>query len=265
MACGRLHAFRYTSLPVGWSRSQPGPRLPPVPGITGESSAEKLNSVKHSNWHLEQDQDIIYRVSRPDEEGHHPIALLLHGRSGNENSMEVFAPSLPESCLKVCPRGILPSEDGGYSWHPRLPKGRWPELQDFDPAIASLAKVVRSVQERHSARAGQMIVIGFSQGAALGCSFTLGFPAQVKALVLLAGFVPEIPPSKRSERALRDKPVFVAHGIADPLVPITLAEKGVQSLEELGAHVDLCKTPVGHKVGADCLRALSQWFTQLPA
>lgn len=261
----RLQVFRYTSLSSAGSRSQPGPRLPPARGITGEPSAGKLNSVKPTSWHLERDQDFVYRVSRPDEQGHYPIALLLHGRSGNENSMEVFVPTLPESFLKVCPRGILPDEDGGYTWHPRLPNRRWPELRDFDPAIASLARLMRSVQERHSARVGQMIVIGFSQGAALGCAFTLGFPAQVKALVLLAGFVPDIPPERKSERVLRDKPVFVAHGIEDPLVPISLAQKGAQSLEELGAHVNLCKTPAGHKVGADCLRALSQWFNRLPA
>ncbi len=172
----RLQVFRYTSLSSAGSRSQPGPRLPPARGITGEPSAGKLNSVKPTSWHLERDQDFVYRVSRPDEQGHYPIALLLHGRSGNENSMEVFVPTLPESFLKVCPRGILPDEDGGYTWHPRLPNRRWPELRDFDPAIASLAKT-------HEVRPGATFSPGWADdrdriqsGSCSGLCLHLGFP-----------------------------------------------------------------------------------------
>jgi len=179
--------------------------------------------------------------------------------------MELFASTIPDNFLKVFPRGILPDPDGGYSWHPKLPTGRWPELKDFDPAIASLANLLRSVQERHLAQAGGMIVIGFSQGAALGCAFTLAFPAQVRALAILSGFVPEIPSATRSQPILYEKPVFVAHGIEDRLVPLGLAERGILSLTQLGAKVDQCQATIGHKVSADCLRALRAWLANLPS
>jgi phospholipase/carboxylesterase len=226
------------------------------------TTSRNPNTMESPHWQLEQTDKIVYRISSS-QDGSRTLALLLHGRTGDENSMGIFASSLPHDCLKVCPRGIVTDEEGGYAWHPRLPNGQWPKLRDFNMAVVSLAALVDSLRERHSAQAGQMIVIGFSQGAALACAFTLQFPAQVGALVLLSGFIPQLADSIKAEQPLRDKAVLVAHGIQDPLLPLALAERGVLSLEELGAHVELCETSLGHKVGAECLRVLQEWLLRL--
>jgi phospholipase/carboxylesterase len=218
--------------------------------------------MKLTDWRLEQDHEVVYRISSPQGD-RQPIALLLHGRTGDESSMGVFASTLPNRYLTVCPRGLLSDPEGGYTWLPQFPNSYWPNLRDFHQPVATLTVLLDSIRERHLARVDQMIVIGFSQGAALACAFALSAPAQVGALVLLSGFVPEITNGRRAEHGLRDMPVFVAHGIQDRLIPIALAEKGVNSLEELGGRVELCTTPVGHKVGGGCLRALREWLAHL--
>lgn len=217
-----------------------------------------------ANWKLEQEQGVLCRISLPDQENGRPIALLLHGRSGDEESMEIFASVVPDGYLKVCPRGILPDPDGGYRWHPRFPKRTWPQWQHFEPAIISLAGALATIANRYGAKDTGMLVIGFSQGAALGCAFTLGHAAWVKALVLLSGYVPEIPADRWGPGALAGKPVFLSHGTKDRLVPIAVAESGIQVLTRLGAQIERCQTGTGHKVGAECMRGLRTWLGNLP-
>ena len=58
-------------------------------------------------------------------------------------------------------------------------------------------------------------------------------------------------------------PVFWAHGRRDDKVPIDSARASGRMLETWGVHVDFCESDSGHKVGADCLRALGGWVGRL--
>src|SRR5512135_2470515 len=62
------------------------------------------------------------------------LLLLIHGLTGDENSMWVFARDLPASYWIVAPRAPYAAqmEQGGYSWQP-------PELESSDqPGLAQL-------------------------------------------------------------------------------------------------------------------------------
>ena len=59
--------------------------------------------------------DLIHRVAQPAGPGPHPTVLMLHGRSGDENVMWVFARALPPDWLIVAPRAIQPDPAGGFS------------------------------------------------------------------------------------------------------------------------------------------------------
>ncbi len=44
--------------------------------------------------------------------------LLLHGWTGDENSMWIFARNFPADMWIAAPRALYPAEGGGYSWRP---------------------------------------------------------------------------------------------------------------------------------------------------
>ncbi len=48
------------------------------------------------------------------------LMLLIHGLTGDENSMWVFARNLPANYWILAPRAPYAAEQGGYSW--RLPQ-----------------------------------------------------------------------------------------------------------------------------------------------
>jgi phospholipase/carboxylesterase len=102
--------------------------------------------------------------------------------------------------------------------------------------------------------------MGFSQGAALSNVVACLHPDRVRKAAILAGFMPSGMEEIVAAKPLSGKPVFVTHGTQDNLVPIDRARASMSLLEQAGAHVTYCEAEVGHKVSADCLRALELFF-----
>jgi len=213
------------------------------------------------NVELRQLDGWVVRQRTPEGPGPHPLLLLLHGWTGDENAMWIFANRLPENALLVAPRGLYPTALGGYGWQPAL--GRtWPDLEDFRPAMEALWNLL-APQNFPSAELAQIRLAGFSQGAALAYALALAYPQRVQALAGLSGFAPGgVEPLLRSQ-PLAGKACFMAHGTQDALVPVARARQARQTLMEAGAQVTYCEDDVGHKLSASCFRGMGKFFERL--
>jgi len=189
------------------------------------------------------------------------FTLLLHGWTGDENSMWVFARKFPENMWIASPRGPHSADGGGYSWR-KLHPGTWglPTLSDLKPAADSLIRLVDDLSASIGVDATQFDVAGFSQGGALTNVLALLYPQRIRKAIVLAGFMPGGTDDLLARRVLNDKSFFVAHGTQDNLVPLERAQKSVELLKQAGAQVTFCEAEVGHKVSADCLRGLETFF-----
>ncbi|HEY9153202.1 MAG TPA: alpha/beta fold hydrolase, partial [Anaerolineales bacterium] len=192
------------------------------------------------------------------------LLLLLHGWTGDENSMWIFMRNFPLNYWIVAPRAPHAGEPGGYSWRaPRVPQtgtGGAPRLEDFRPSAEALIALVDDYAAQNRMEANQFDVIGFSQGAALTNALTLLYPERIRRAGVLAGFLPTGSESLVEKRPLNGKPFFVAHGTLDEMVRIEYARQSVKMLERAGASVTYCEDEVGHKLSANCLRALEEFF-----
>ena len=190
--------------------------------------------------------------------------LLLHGWTGDENSMWVFARKFPADLWIAAPRAPHAAKAGGYSWRPlhSVQADDWglPTLSDLKPAADSLIRLVDEVSASIGVDATQFDITGFSQGGALTNVLTLLYPQRVHKAAVLAGFMPGGTEDLLARRALAGKKLFVAHGKQDELVPIERAQRAIEFLEQAGAQVIFCEAEVGHKVSADCLRGLETFF-----
>jgi phospholipase/carboxylesterase len=208
--------------------------------------------ITFQNWTL--------RV-RPASRGTPRLLLLLHGWTGDENSMWVFVRNFPADYWIVAPRAPHASQPSGYSWRPlRARKADRPRLEDLQPAAEALISLADAYAAEGRIDVGQFDVIGFSQGAALTNTLALLYPGRVRRAGVLAGFVPMGSESLVAKRPLNNKPFFLAHGALDEMVQIEYARQSVQILERAGAQVTFCEDQVGHKVSAGCLRALEDFF-----
>ncbi len=189
------------------------------------------------------------------------MLVLVHGWTGDENSMWVFAGNLPRSYWIIAPRAPYATLPSGYSWQ-QAGEGAHerPTFGQLRPAAGSLLALVGAYAAQNYLDASQFDAIGFSQGAALVVAAAMGSPERIGRVGVLAGFVPEGAEAIAATKPLKDKPFFVAHGTLDERVSVNVARRSVELLEEAGAQVTYCEDEVGHKLSAKCLRALHAFF-----
>lgn len=213
------------------------------------------------DYRTETISDLIVRLRIPNQDSEYPVLLLLHGWTGDENSMWVFESRLPQDNIIIAPRGIFPSPLGGYGW--RKSNGdRWPNMDDFTPAITSINELI-SKKELVQADFSRLYLVGFSQGAALAYAFSIEYPDRVSAIAALSGFLPKDVESTIENSNLNGLPIYITHGSQDELVPVARARVAVETLTRAGAMVSYCEEEVGHKLSATCFNGMESFFNSL--
>lgn len=199
---------------------------------------------------------------RPSDVPNARLLLMIHGWTGDENSMWVFARRFSSDHWMIAPRAPHAAQPQGFSWRPPQNQtfGR-PSLEMLLPAAEGLIRLVDEYAASVKIDAAQFDVIGFSQGAAMTNVLGLLYPERVRKMGVLAGFVPSGLDDYIAKQTLTGKKIFVAHGTLDEMIPIDRARASMQLLEQAGATISYCEAEVGHKVSADCLRALESYLS----
>ncbi len=207
---------------------------------------------------------LVHRALLPGTSGPHPTAVLLHGYWGNEDAMWIFARTLPPHWLIVAPRGIAQEGDGRFSWQPRAPQ-EWPTLEQFDTAVSAITQFIHTLPALYNADLRQIHMMGFSQGAAAALATAVHHPGWIQAIASLVGFMPT--PAQRTvpPNTLQDLPVFMAMGTQDKRVPLATARASAQAVQATGAALTYKEYDVGHKLNAQGMCDLKNWWGSLPA
>jgi phospholipase/carboxylesterase len=191
------------------------------------------------------------------------LLLLIHGLTGDENSMWVFTRNLSARYWMVAPRAPFTAEPSGYSWREKFDSSQFgrPTIDQ----LRSNAEALIGLVDEYSASAGidasTFDVVGFSQGAAMSNVLAFLYPERIRKVGILAGFVPGGLEDLAPQRPLEGKPFFVTHGTKDDMVSVERARDSIAILEQAGADVTYCEDEVGHKVSVNCLRALKDFLS----
>ncbi|WKZ38954.1 MAG: hypothetical protein QY328_11870 [Anaerolineales bacterium] len=198
---------------------------------------------------------------RPSQVENPRMLMMIHGWTGDENSMWVFTRGLPPDFWIIAPRAPHPAETSGYSWRPLQPEtwGR-PSFEQLLPAAEGLIRLMDEYAASVKVDASQFDVMGFSQGAAMVNVLGMLYPQRIRKMGVLAGFVPSGADEHVANRSLAGKRIFVAHGTKDEMVTVERARESMDLLEQAGATIVYCEDEVGHKLSANCLRALETYL-----
>ncbi len=200
----------------------------------------------------------ILRYRPPLEAASRKVTLLLHGWTGDETVMWVFARSLPADTWVLAPRGPFKAPTG-YGWNTvdRLSGQRY---SDYARSAQMLVEQLSFWRQRFRLPDTPVDLMGFSQGAAMSYSLLIGYTDQVGKTAALAGFLPAGAEEEIYAGQMDGKQVFIAHGSRDDTVPVQAARRAAEALERAGAGVIYCEDDVGHKLGASCNRGLTTFF-----
>jgi phospholipase/carboxylesterase len=189
------------------------------------------------------------------------LLVLLHGWTGDENSMWIFARRLSSAYWMIAPRAPHPAEPGGFSWRDMQTDAfGWPSFETLSPAVSGLIRLIDGYSASVGIDSAQFDLMGFSQGGAMVNLMALLHPDRVRKVAVLAGFVPPGAEGLVAQKPLTGKNIFVAHGTQDQMIPLDRARASLALLEQAGAQVTYYEDEVGHKLGANGLRALEEYF-----
>ena len=207
------------------------------------------------------DQGWVIRVKPAQNNRPRRLMLMVHGWTGDENSMGVFQKGLPDDYVIISPRGYVESEEGGYGWVAHQ-DGVDATLESFRKPAEKIYASMEHWKKLTQVENTPITLMGFSQGAALILSFALFYPDLVKKVVSMAGFLPHLPVDFNFSPQLKNIGFFIAHGTKDPTVNINRAYQARDILQAKGAEVRFCEDSVGHRLSANCFKGIREFLKE---
>jgi phospholipase/carboxylesterase len=200
--------------------------------------------------------------------------IWMHGLGADGND---FVPIVPELGLDEgeAVRFIFPHApmipvtcNNGYVMR------AWYDIVFFDninrhadeAGIRQNGEAIRALIAQENARGvptERIFLAGFSQGGAMAYMVGLTLPKRLAGIIALSTYVPA-PAMLTAEasEANRLTPVFAAHGVMDPVVPMALGEFARQVVGESGRPLEWHSYRMQHSVCPEEIEAIGVWLKQ---
>jgi len=215
--------------------------------------------------------DCIERSTGPDPAW---TILWLHGLGADGND---FVPIVPDLLRPHWPalRFVFPHApvrpitcNGGMAMR------AWYDIVDFNPdnltnradeaGVAESIGLVEALIAREASRGiapNRLILAGFSQGGAIALATGLRRAMPLAGLIALSTYIPAMHKAAEVKVSGAERqPVFMAHGLFDPIVPCVAGEHSASLLGGLGFDVQWKRYPMAHQVCPPELRDLGDWL-----
>lgn len=192
--------------------------------------------------------------------------IWLHGLGADGND---FVPIVERFRSTASVRFIFPhapkrfvSINGGMLMRAWFDIRKIDLLSDVDKdGLEDSRAMVEALMEREASRGiSRIILAGFSQGGALALYTGLRSTKTLGGIIALSSYLPY----ETQELSAKACPVFLAHGLFDPVVPIHLGQSAKTQLESLAVPVDWHTYPMEHTVVNEEIEDIDQFLhTQL--
>jgi len=197
--------------------------------------------------------------------------IWLHGLGADGQD---FVPVADELELPAAVRYLFPHAprrpvtiNGGFvmrAWydiaHPSI------DAQQDEAGIRSSQAAVEALIDQEVARGvapGNIFLAGFSQGGAIALHTALRREIPLAGVLALSTYLPLTGSAAgEASTASRQTPVFMAHGLYDPIVPHALGAASRDTLQELGYAVEWHEYPMQHSVCGEELRDIEAWLAR---
>lgn len=202
----------------------------------------------------------------------HPTTSIIwmHGLGADGND---FVPIVKELDLTGCPiRFIFPNApripvtvNGGYvmpAWYD-IRSADLHNREDEAGLHASQAAIEKLIASEKNGGAEKIILAGFSQGCAMALQTGLRHNGKLAGLLCLSGYLPLPQKVAHEATANKDMPIFIAHGRADPVVPLQRAMQSRDLLRQLGYKVEWHEYDMPHSVCIDEIADMGDWIRRV--
>ena len=120
-------------------------------------------------------------------------------------------------------------------------------------------------QVKSGIKAERIVLAGFSQGGAIALQAGLRYPETLAGIMALSTYLPLADSlAKEKSKANSDIPVFLAHGSADPVIPVALGKQSCTLLEGQGYKPEWHEYQgMQHSVSEKEIYDIAEWLEQV--
>ena len=202
--------------------------------------------------------------------------IWMHGLGADGHDFEPLVPELLEDGMPSL-RFVFPHAplrpvtiNNGYqmrAWFDIIGIDRR-SAEDFEGIAATAAAIdglIKQENERGVATA-RIALAGFSQGGAMALHIATRHPEKFAGVIALSCYLPLSKDlAKTRSAANQATPVFMAHGIQDPVVPFELGDESRQLLQAAGYPVEWHSYPMPHALCEPEVTDLRAWLGRVCA
>ena len=209
----------------------------------------------------------------PEHNPPQPLAslILLHGLGATSQDLYPLAPNLHNGQLRViCPQA--PSQpitiNNGFvmpAWYD-ITGADLASRQD-EEGIKTSAAIINDYLDaeiKNGAPASQILLGGFSQGAAMALYAGLRYPRRLAGIIALSGYMLlDSDIDKQAAAVNRAIPIFQGHGIYDPVVLPTWGQQCNDLLTTHGWAVTYREYPMAHAIIPQEIADINLWLNKI--
>jgi phospholipase/carboxylesterase len=187
--------------------------------------------------------------------------VLLHGRGADEQDLfpllDIIDPH--QRLLAATARAPLTLPPGGAHWYVVRRVG-YPDPESFHATYPQLGEWFDGLLAEHGIPHERAVIGGFSQGSVMSYALALGAGRPRPAgIIALSGFMPEVEGFRLDLRNAAGLPVYIAHGIHDPVISVEFGRAARDRLIAVGADVTYRESPIPHTIDPEVMRELPPW------
>ena len=195
--------------------------------------------------------------------------IWLHGLGADGHD---FASIVPELSLPMATRFIFPHapvravtiNQGSRmrAWYDILSLER-ADREDEEGIYASAAAIdaLIDAEVERGIPTDRVVIAGFSQGGSIALHVALRHPSRLAGVLALSTYLP-LATTLEAEKSPANAsiPLFMAHGVHDPVVPEALGRSSRDRLRGLGYEVEWTSYPMEHSVCAQEIADINRWL-----
>lgn len=200
--------------------------------------------------------------------------IWMHGLGADGHDFEPLVPELLDKGIPPL-RFVFPHApvrpvtiNNGYpmrAWYDIIGIDRR-STEDFK-GIGETAEAIGALIHREHARgiaSDHILLAGFSQGGAMALHLAVRHPDTFAGVIALSTYLPlsrELNGSRAGSN--QATPIFMAHGIQDPVVPYGLGEESRQLLERAGYRIEWHSYTMAHSLCEPEVADLRAWLNRV--